>query len=205
MTNRPESRAASRGPGAGRGRRRPIYHRDVRSGGLSPGQVQGSDRAADQRAGPRLKATLGWGGACALAFLLMLIMDPRPADGQARSIATPSATRVTVFCWGLRIGTHPRRRHRPAKCGLYSRSAVHQSVAEEPFGHYMFGLRWKEWGPNEARGRGSAYRLWGNTSVRLYRPRVRCEHRVFTRARFRYVGSTGRGIFAPRTVRLVCR
>lgn len=137
----------------------------------------------------------------ALAVLAATAAGRTLADSTARPGATPTPAAI---CWDIRAEAHAPQR-RPKHCGLYPPDTVDGPPFGEHLGHYLFGLSWSRWGRSEAIGRGSAYRLWSNTVVRLFAPEVECGRLVFTRARFRYVGSTGKDYFVPNTVRLACR
>lgn len=131
------------------------------------------------------------------AALLSLSGWPAGDTSASSSSATASASLPKVVCWDLRAEHHAAKR-RPGNCGLYPSEPP-------PYGHYMMGVRWSKWSAREAVGEGAAYRLWAYTKVRLSAPAMRCGRRVFTRARFRYVGSSHSGIFRPSRIRLACQ
>lgn len=122
----------------------------------------------------------------------------RAADGDSPATAAGrNPRRPAAICWNLK-GNRRMFERRPKFCGLYPPNSP-------PFGHYMMGLRWEKWGAREAVGRGAAYRLWPYTRVRLSSPKRRCGRLIFTRARFRFLRTSGEGYFRPHTISLGCR
>ena len=135
--------------------------------------------------------------AVAASVVVGVLLGPAGA-ATAEHPGGPPSNKTAVVCSPYTYGDfdHPNRWYwgiKPRKCDLVKRG-------EESYGATTIELRsmrWRAWGPGRASGRGhTLVNSIGRTPIRvkLLRPRPRCGHMTFTKARVTYprFNDTGR-------------
>lgn len=122
----------------------------------------------------------------ALSLLILCAWPGDVGSAAGESPRLPGKSPLRVICvteWVPPTGAY---RTKPRRC-VFHRRGVFPLAGYNTYS--MVKLRWKQWGPRKARGKGklgvSTVGLV-KTKVDLRKPRTRCGERVFTVLRMRY-------------------
>jgi hypothetical protein len=87
-------------------------------------------------------------------------------------------------------GEKPKYRERPRRCVFIAAGAVGFPIPPSFAVQQIIKINWKKWGKRRAKGRGKGYTSARPqpvpVTVTLSKPRKKCGHRAFARAKFKY-------------------
>ncbi|HET6830757.1 MAG TPA: hypothetical protein VFH44_05340 [Solirubrobacterales bacterium] len=135
---------------------------------------------------PRVVATAIAVGVIVATLAALLVAAPPAADAGKRK----KARVVACFKTTMPQGEKPRYLKRPRRCVFIAAGAVGFPTPPSFAVQQIIKIKWKQWGKRRAKGRGKGY-----TSVRpqpvpvtvtLTKPRKKCGHRAFSKAKFKY-------------------
>jgi hypothetical protein len=116
------------------------------------------------------------------ALLALVVAWPSEADAAKRTVACFKST--------VPQGQKPKFRDRPNRCVFIAAGAVGFPIPPSFAVQQIVKIKWNTWAKRRAKGRGKGY-----TSVRsqpvpvtvtLSKPRRKCGHRAYTKAKFKY-------------------
>lgn len=135
---------------------------------------------------PRVAATALAVGAIVAALAALLVAAPPAADAGKRK----KDRVVACFKSNVPAGERPKFRERPRRCVFIAAGAVDFPIPPSFAVQQIIKIHWKQWGKRRAKGRGKGYTASRPqpvpVTVTLTKPRKKCGHRAFARAKFNY-------------------
>jgi len=117
-----------------------------------------------------------------LAVAVLLQLLPSPAAAAEKSVACFEST--------VPAGAKPKFRAEPGRCVFIAAGAVDFPIPPSFAVQQIIKIKWKKWGGGRAKGRGKGYTTARPqpipVTVTLSKPRKKCGHRAYTKAKFKY-------------------
>ena len=121
-------------------------------------------------------------GALVACSLILLVSGPSPANAGGKSVACFEST--------LPQGKKPRFSAEPKRCVFIAAGAVDSPIPPSFAVQQIIKLDWKSWNGRRAVARGRGYtsvrRKPVPVTVTLSKPRRKCGHRAYSKAKFKY-------------------
>lgn len=125
-------------------------------------------------------------GALAALLAALLAVTPPAADAGKRK----KDRVVACFKSNVPAGEKPKFRERPRRCVFIAAGAVGFPIPPSFAVQQIIKIRWKQWGKSRAKGRGKGYTSARKqpvpVTITLTKPREKCGHRAFAKAKFNY-------------------
>ncbi len=122
----------------------------------------------------------------AAGLVALLIAAPPAADAGKRK----KDRVVACFKTNVPAGEKPKFRARPRRCVFIAAGAVGFPIPPSFAVQQIIKIRWKQWGKRRAKGRGKGYTSARKqpvpVTITLTKPRKKCGHQAFAKAKFNY-------------------
>lgn len=129
-------------------------------------------------------------GVCAAGIVTLgaILAPPAPIAAGGKS----GGGKKSVACFESSIpgGKKPDFEPRPKRCVFIAAGAIDSPIPPSFAVQQIMKIDWKKWGGNRAEGRGKGYTTVRPqpvpVTVTLSKPRKKCGHRAYTKAKFKY-------------------